>query len=146
MKPENVAFLLIALGVVVVATVAGAYFLVVPPKPSLPVAAGTVFSANDTRTWVAYFDVSPEGGQIVGAWTAFDGSEWVALLVTNNTTSGPWSHYATNCPASSGPFAEQDSSVNAHLESGPYAIYWWLECGCASRIVITSPIQFVAAE
>ncbi len=147
MKPEDKALLLIVLAVVVVATAGTAYVFVLAASssPTLPVAAGTVFTANLTEHWAAHFTVGPSGGRLVGAWTAYQGAGLIGLIVVNGTVSKPWPPPVAFCPAMMA-WAQQNGSIDRSLASGPYTIYWSTGyCSTAMRIEVTQTLQVVGA-
>ncbi len=146
MKPENRAFVNVLVAVAVVVGFAGAYLLLSPTAlaASLPVPAGTVFTSNDTVHWVAHFAVGPAGGRLVGAWTAYDGSGFVGLVVGNGTVAkppppGP----VVECPLLLA-WAETNGTVDRVLAPGPYTVYWGSGvCSYAASIDVTQTLQVV---
>ncbi len=145
MKPEDKALLLIVLAVVVVATAGAAYVFILagPPSPTLPVAAGTVFTANMTEHWAAQFTVGPSGGRFVGAWTAYQGAGLIVLIVVNGTVSKSWPPPAIFCPLLVS-WAQQNGSIDRSLAAGTYTAYWSTGyCSTATRIEVTQTLQVV---
>ena len=145
MKPENRALVNALVAVVVVTSFVGGYLLLAPTAlaSTLPIRAGTTFTANDTATWVAHFSVGPSGGRLVGAWTAYTGSGIVRLVVVNGTVSKP-PEIMVACPLMYS-WTESNGTVNTFLPGGPYTVYWSTGfCSYASRIVVTQPIQVAA--
>jgi len=137
-----------ATAIAVFVAAVGAYVLVSgrAPPTSLPVDAGTVFTANGMDTWAAHFTVGPTGGTLVGGWTAYDGIGWVDLVLMNGTVpkpappSGP-----INCPLLRS-WSWSNGSVDRALTAGPYTVYWSTGvCSSARQIDVTQTIQVIPA-
>ncbi len=144
MRPDSRAAPAILLVVVLVIAAGGVAF-VLTAKPSalptaLPIAAGTNFSLNDTRSWAAYFNVSAPGARLVGAWTAFDVRGPPALWVFNRTWLASGVH-ALGCLAPSYS-TEYEGSIDVRISPGAYYLIWSY-CSFASDIVITRTVQVV---
>ena len=145
MKPENRALLTVVLAIVLVTSVIGAYLLLTPSAPpnSLPILAGTAFTANESVGWVAHFTVGAAGGTLVGAWTAYDGSGFLGLDVVNGTVSKSPNVFL--CPRIIVfRWAERNGTVDVSLVPGPYTVYWTAGyCASAQQIVVTQTIEVV---
>jgi hypothetical protein len=145
-QSENRALLTVALAIVVVTSVVGAYLLLTPSAPpdSLPVLAGTAFTANESLHWVAHFTVGAAGGALVGAWTAYDGSGFLGLDVVNGTVSKPPDVFL--CPLILIHWSERNGTVNVPVAPGPHTVYWTAGyCSSAQQIVVTQTIEVVPA-
>ena len=143
MKLEDRALLLIVVAAIVVATAGAAYFLVVAGSlpGTLPVPAGTRFTANASEQWVAHFTVAANGSRIVGAWTAYSGTGWITLIVVNGTVSKPWPPPVRMCPLLLS-WPEYNGSIDEPLGAGPHTAYWNTGyCASAAQIVVTQTIQ-----
>ncbi len=148
MKPEDRALLAAVIAVTVLATAGAAYFLVFAGNVpvTLPVPAGTAFSANVTEHWAAHFTVGSTGGSVVGAWTAYRGFGAIRLIVVNGTVSKPWPPPVYYCPLL---YAWEQSNGTADTPLGPgsYTAYWSTGyCSSASEIVVTRTIQVVPPQ
>lgn len=144
MKPENRALLTVVLAIVVVTSVIGAYLVLTPfaPPNSLPVLAGTAFTASDSMDWVAHVAVGPTGGTLVGAWTAYNGSGFLGLDVVNGTVPKPPN--VLLCPRIVLRWAERNGTVDVSLAPGPYTVYWTAGyCASAQQILVTQTIEVV---
>ena len=146
MRPENRALLVIFLAFAVVVTPVGAYLLLtssVPPS-SIPVPAGTTFTSAQALNWTAHFTVGAAGGTLVGAWTAYNGSGFLILVVVNGTVSRPSGPVV--CPLVVYVWQERNGTVDVPLAPGPYTMYWSAGyCSSAQSIVVTRTIQLAPA-
>lgn len=144
MKPENKALAVILMVVTVVVAAGGVYFLAVPPALpiSLAIPVGTTFSPNATLAWVVYFNVSTTGVRLVGAWTAFNGIGYPALVVVNGTVTPPSGLYS--CPLSR-IWTQFNGSIDTPVAVGPHTLYWNTICSYASSIVVTETVRLVPA-
>ncbi len=148
MKPENRLVVSAVVAVIVVTGLVGGYLLLAPGAlaTSLPVPAGTTFTSNDTMHWVVHFTVGPSGGRLVGAWTAYRGTGYVGLVVTNGTiTKPPPPTGVIECPLLLS-WSEMNGSIDQALAPGPYTIYWSTGyCSYAAEIDLTQPIQLTGS-
>ncbi len=145
MKPEDRALVLLVIAAVAVATVGGAYILLAggPVPETLPIPAGTTFTANETDHWVATFAAGPLGGRLEGAWTAYTGSGFITLVVVNGTVSKPWPPPVLFCPLLLA-WEQMNGTVDVAVGPGPHTVYWSTgSCSFAREIVVTQPIQLV---
>ncbi len=143
MRPENRALVNLTVAVAVIVGFVGGYLVLSPYAlgSSLPIPAGTVFSQNDTEHWVAHFTVGPGGGRLTGAWTAYDVSGFVSLVVVNGTVDKPWPPPAIACPLLV-VWQEMNGTIDRALAPGSYTIYWSTGfCSTASQIRVTQAIQ-----
>jgi len=143
MKPEDRALLIVLVAVVVAAAGGAAYFLLAAGSvpQSLPIPAGTTFTANESEQWVAHFTVGAAGGRLVGGWTAYDGSGGIYLVVVNGTVSKPWPPPPLMCPLILS-WGEINGTIDLPVGPGPHTAYWSTGyCSAASRIVVTRTIQ-----
>ena len=135
---------------VVVVVLVGSFVLLSPPAPpapasSLPVPAGSVFTASVAEEWAAHFTVGPGGGTLQGSWTAYDGSGTIELVLENATVSKPPPPTGpVNCPGIY-PWVEQLGTINTFLPAGPFTVYWGTVCANASRIVLTQTLEVLPA-
>ncbi len=76
----------------------------------------------------------------MGAWTAYDGSGFIGLVVVNGTVSKP-PPYVLLCPLLHA-WTQLNGTADQALSPGPYTLYWTAGiCSSASRIVVTQTIQ-----
>ncbi len=146
MRPEDQALVNLVLAVAIVTGFAAAYFLLAPSAPpsTLPILAGTDFTATEAVNWTAHLTVGPSGGTLVGAWTAYNGTGSITLDVVNGTASKPPNRYV--CPLIVFRWPEQNGTVDLALPSGPYTIFWTAGfCSSAASIVVTQTIQIEPA-
>ncbi len=146
MRPQNIAVLTILLAVVVATSVVGAYILLSPATlpASLPIPAGTVFSANESAVWVAHFTAGPAGGVLRGAWTAYNGWGFIGLAVVNGTVSKPPS--VAVCPLVVIAWKEWNGTVDLPVDAGPHTMFWTAgNCSSAQEIVVTQAIRLAAS-
>lgn len=147
MKPEDRALVIFLAAVVGVAAAGGLYFLVLAGAVpgTLPIPGGATFTANQTEHWAAHFAVGPLGGRVVGAWTAYTGSGFIALVVVNGTVSKPWPPPPIACPLLYS-WEQRNGTIDVAVGPGPYTVYWSTgHCASAQRIVVTQPIQVIPA-
>lgn len=146
MKPENRALANLLVAVLVVSGFGVAYVMLSSSAPAttLPIPVGTTFTANATEHWAAHLTVGFGGARLVGAWTAYNGSGFVALAIVNGTVDKPWPPPPLLCPLLLA-WSELNGSVDRSLTSGPYTIYWTTGfCSSAQQIVVTQPIQLTS--
>lgn len=150
MKPEDRVLLIALVVVVVVAAGGAAYFLLLSGSlpQTLPVAAGTAFSSNESREWVVHFTVGATGGRLVGGWTAYNGFGLIRLDVANGTVSKDYGSLLRLCQPLSAwtqaNWTQANGTVDTVLVPGAYTLYWTAGlCSSANEIVVTRAIRVV---
>ncbi len=147
MKPENRALVNVVVAVAIVTGFGVGYLLLSPSvlATSLPVPAGTTFTANETEHWAAHVTVGFGGARLVGSWTAYDGMGFIGLVVVNGTIDKPWPPPVLFCPLLLA-WQEQNGSIDQTLAPGPYTVYWSTgSCSSAQQIVVTQAIELEPA-
>ncbi len=137
MKHESRALAVALLAVLVVVTIGGALVYLDVLGTALPVPAGTVFAGSAIQTWSLHFNVSGSGSGLVGAWTAYHGLGYPALVIVAGTVGRP--DLPGHCPILPR-WAEYNGSIDAWVPPGPHTVFWGI-CFGASEIVVTQPIR-----
>ncbi len=145
MNAANRALFLVVASMVLVAVGGAAFFVLIADSlpQTLPIPAGSAFTANDMDHWAAHFHVGSGGGRLVGAWTAYHGSGSLHLIVVNGTSSKP--PMGAVCPMIVSGWPEVNGTVDEALTAGAYTTYWSTGfCSTATTLWVTQTIQVVS--